>query len=106
MAVDLLASEYGWEKRYILEELYFDEYIDLALEIKDRKKREYKTQLAIASNPHFEADDQKKLWEAFEEENNYVPDYALDPNAALDKTDFARLKMAMADNPRIIIQSE
>ena len=63
-AIDQLAHEYGWAKRDILEQVYFDELFIFARLINRRKINEYKMELAIATNPHVK--DPKSLWRMFD----------------------------------------
>jgi hypothetical protein len=52
MAIDTLASEYGWGKEAILESVYPDELFYLTKEIKKRRVGHYRMLLAIAQNPY------------------------------------------------------
>lgn len=95
--VDLLASEYGWDKDYIYEKMYFDEVYMLMQTITKRRNGHYKMLLAIAQNPHNK--DPKLLWNALD---------ALDRPATaeeeLDTAGFERLKLTTSQNPRIIVK--
>lgn len=50
--IDVLASNYHWAKREILDDVYLDEAIEYLDMIKRRKVQEDLMQLAIISNPH------------------------------------------------------
>lgn len=50
--MDQLASEYGWAKGEILDNVYFDELVFLLSKIKKRKLTDYRIQLMIVQNPH------------------------------------------------------
>jgi hypothetical protein len=102
----MLGSEYGWTIAYILEQVYFDDYVELALLIKSRVLTKYRMDLAIAMNPHTE--DPQELWELFDDIDTpgtaSVSSHELDAEATLDKTSFEVAKLVMADNSRIIIK--
>lgn len=59
-----MASEYGWAKRDILENVYLDELFVFTRLINRRKINNYKMALAIATNPHIK--DPKGLWRALD----------------------------------------
>jgi len=100
--VDILGSEYGWSKKQILEETYFDEYIEYCFAIKKRLFSHYQILLAISHNPHVE--EPSKLQEAFRERVDGISSYGTDESASLDKAGFGYLKSVMANNPRIVIK--
>lgn len=58
-----MAKEYGWSKRQILEEVYFDEIDFYMKRIKKDKLNDRMTELAIAHNPN--AKDPNKLITTF-----------------------------------------
>lgn len=95
--VDILASEYGWAKGYIYNELYFDEVYLLMESAKKRKNGNYRMLLAIAQSPH--SKDPNLLWKALEADDRF--DYKSD---TLDETGFERLKLSASKNPRIIVK--
>ena len=76
--------------------MYLDEVIILLNQISKRKKEEYRMLLAISQNPHVK--EPKLLWDAlsYKEEENDEP-------VDLEK-ELGKLKMAMSDNPRIMIK--
>ena len=93
----MLASEYGWAKDYIYENMYFDEVYMLMQTISRRRNGHYKMLLAIAQSPH--SKDPKLLWNALE-----AADRPTKANEELDVSGFERLKLATSQNPRIIVK--
>lgn len=61
-AIDLLASEYGWTKDYILDRVYPDDLILLGEQITKRVVDQLLMDLRIAHNPHTEVEEAKKLF--------------------------------------------
>lgn len=59
-----MASNYGWSKKDILEQIYPDEAVKLAKLIQERQSQNYLALLAIAHNPH--SKNPKKLWRILE----------------------------------------
>lgn len=101
-AVDLLSSEYGWTKHYILEQVYFDDYVELAIRIRQRTIADYKFQLRIVMNPHVE--DPNELVEMLNDIDEVLAIDSSPKEEKLDKAGFHSLKLLMADNPRIIVK--
>jgi hypothetical protein len=97
--VDFLAHEYGWAKNHILENVYLDELYKLLEQARIRKVREWKMQLAIASNPHVK--DPKTLYRMLDEEERR--NRKLEP-VKFDAGAFEVLKQRISDNPRIIVK--
>ncbi len=100
-AVDLLASEYGWSKREILEDVYVDELVDLVVWINRRKLQETKMQMSIIQNPHVK--DPSQLWkniEAQERALSSVPDKMPE----FDEAGFELLKTQLSNNPNFIVK--
>jgi hypothetical protein len=97
-AVDLIASEYSWSRKEILESVYPDEYIFMAKKISSRRLAEYRIQLAIATNPHVK--DQKPLWEQLKDPNQ--PDKAQE----FDSVGFEILKAKMrgTSGSRVVVK--
>jgi len=62
--IHLLATEYGWSKRQILDEVYFDELDLYATRIRKNQISERLTETAIANNTR--AKDPNKLVKSFE----------------------------------------
>ena len=96
----MLASEYGWAKREILEGVYLDELYFLTREINKRRLREYSMQLLIAQNPF-----SKNPKEIFNEIDRLQAEE--EGKKQLDEFDtngFERLKLAMRSNPRIQVK--
>lgn len=99
--MDLLASEYGWAKREILNEVYIDELVDLIKWINRRKLQDIKLQMSIIQNPHVK--DPKILWKTIEEQERLLGN---SPKVEeFDTTGFENLKTLMSRNPRIIVKS-
>lgn len=92
-----MASEYGWAKRAILDDVYIDELPYLLKEISRRHIRDYKMQLAIIQNPHTK--DPKHLWRVLQQSEPRTLS-----EAKFDASGFERLKMEMSKNPRIIVK--
>lgn len=93
----MLASEYGWAKNAILNDVYLDELNYLLREINRRHIRDYKMQLAIVQNPHTK--DPKNLWRILQQSE---PRDQKPP--VFDSFAFERLKMEMGKSPRIIVK--
>jgi len=91
-----LASEYGWSKREILEEIYIDELMCLTDVIKSRKSSEYKMQLAIVSNPHTKKP--RELWDALNETTRKPLDEKLDKQGMMD------LKRLLVNSKQIVVK--
>lgn len=84
-AVDLFASEYGWAKDYIFDEIYPEEYFDLADQIKKRRINEYLIQIRVYhSNP-------KELVELLERE---IREFSIEE--VYDPSEIRKLKDAMS----------
>lgn len=98
-AVDLLASEYGWTKDYILDCVYLDDLQHLSKAMDKRKLSEYKMQLAITQNPHTK--DPKKLWDVIKSKEEPEP-----RSEQFDAAGFERLKLAMqtAGGSKILVK--
>lgn len=93
-----MASEYGWSKQDIYEDVYFDELYYLVKRIEKRQMAQYRMQLAIVQNPHIK--EPEKLWTLLKDETQeYVrrPDVA-EPGA------FDILKGALRGSPRFIVK--
>lgn len=91
-----MASEYGWAKDYILENVYIDEVYLLQSHIKRRHFEDWKMQLAIVQNPHTETP--KDLWDMLNAETSVPTD------EPLDKAGFERLKTAIAGGSSIKVK--
>lgn len=100
-ALDALGSEYGWSKKEILEETYFDEYVDLCIEIAERRRHNYLLYIAIISNPHVK--DPQRLIHLLSK-NLFASIDTAYLEEQFDQKGFERLKLAMAGNPRIKIK--
>lgn len=66
--VDLYASEYGWTRDYILNNVYLDEYFIQQNIIKKRQRYEYMKQITVAMLPHMKNEERKKIIKAIEDE--------------------------------------
>ena len=95
--MDLLASEYGWAKREILEDTYIDELILLQKKIKQRNISEIKTQLIIAQNPHVK--NPKEIWKILDQEEERKPQ-----KQVFDQLGFDRLRGKLANSAKIIVK--
>lgn len=87
-----MASEYGWAKRDIYENVYLDEAHTYLRLIRQRRNENYKTLLAITQSPHTK--EPNKIWGIFDENEEKEQSPA---------EGVARLKAAMRSNPRIKI---
>lgn len=93
-----MASSYGWAKKDIDENLYFDELYELVLQINKRKVSDWKMQLAITQNPHVK--NPKELWEIL---NSH--DRLTNPaDDKLDKAGMALLKDKLRSSKRIMVK--
>lgn len=92
--VDLLASEYGWAKDYILEHVYIDELPSLIKIISRRNRYKRILDLRIAHNPHLAKDDAKVLIEELQKD----PDGIYRP-AKLDKVAFNMVRGQLSMSP-------
>ncbi len=90
VAIDALASNYGWSREEILECVYFDELFHLQKQITKRKLANYRMLLRIQQNP--QSKDPGKLWDDLQD-----PDAANDrfTNPQFDATGFELLKQKM-----------
>lgn len=98
-----MASEYGWAKRDILENVYLDELFTFTRLINRRKLNDYKMRLAIATNPHTK--EPKSLWELLDrqERSNEGQDYL---DAEFDASGFEAFKnMLKRNNSAVIVKS-
>ncbi|HYD35558.1 MAG TPA: hypothetical protein VD999_05800 [Vitreimonas sp.] len=95
--IDTLASEYGWTKKSILEDVYLDELPLLFKARERRKNEEHKTLLAIIQNPHVK--NPQELWQLFNASND-------DKNESkeLDKQAFALFKATISKNSSILVK--
>lgn len=96
--IDILASSYGWAKSAILDEVYLDEAWDYICMIKRRRLSDYKVLVSIY---HSEPKDVLGLIE--QEEKSIDPEDYIELEQ-LDKTAFENLKVAMRNNPRIVVK--
>lgn len=92
----MLASEYGWEKDYILTGVYPEELFRLIPQIKDRKRNDFLTQLAIAQNPFTE--DPNELWKNFTDEKDYIEE------EQLDREGMDRLKSLLGKGSAVMVK--
>ena len=99
-AVDLLASEYGWAKTEILENVYIDELFFLMQKINIRKVGDYKMQLAIIQNPHVK--NHTQLWKVLEQQEKELKHQPV--KEEFDPKEFNRLKSALSNNPKFIVK--
>lgn len=98
-AIDLLASQYGWSKKSILEDTYLDELFYLQKKIQQRQVREHKMQLAIAQNSHVK--DPKTLWKMLDDQDRELGGLR---DEKLDKEGFARLKEQLSTSKAIKVK--
>lgn len=96
-----MASNYGWAKRDILENVYLDELFVFARLINRRIINEQKMALAIATNPHTKHP--KKLWDtiAQQERQNEGRDYL---DAEFDAAGMERFKQALRHSKSIVVK--
>jgi len=92
----LLASEYGWAKDYILENIYIDDVFNLQKQITRRHFEEWKMQLAIVQNPHTEKP--KDLWDML------VAQTAVPDDEPLDKVAFENFKAVVSGGKHVAVK--
>ncbi len=92
----MLASEYGWAKRDILEDTYLDELFMLIKEINKRKLVDWKMQLAIVQNPYTKKP--KELWDTLKSQEER------EENVEFDQIGLGRLKEQLSQNPRFVVK--
>lgn len=97
--MDLLASEYGWSKRDILEDVYIDELFRLTTQINIRKINQYRIDLAIATNPHIKKPEE--LVKILNEQERQLTGPA---GEELDVVGLEALKQKLRHNPRFIVK--
>ena len=103
----MLASEYGWSNRDILDTVYLDQLLDLIPKINIRKTNDYKMQLAIIQNPHVE--DPQKLWNILDLKDRYLKyeeERKNNPFGTFDDGAFERLKATISANSKIIVKNQ
>jgi hypothetical protein len=88
--IHLLAKEYGWSKRQILEEMYYDEIDFYVKRIRRDNASERLTDLAIAHNP--KAKDPNKLVMSFKKQLQEIEGKAYLHKDRMTKQDEMRLK--------------
>ena len=96
-----MASEYGWAKREILENVYLDELYFLTREINKRRLHNYQMQLLIAQNPF--SKNPKEIFTEIEKQEAEIE--GKKQVEEFDANGFERLKLAMRANPRIQVKS-
>lgn len=91
-----MASEYGWSKLDILENVYLDELLYLSKEANKRHIREWKMQLAITQNPYSKKP--RELWDIISaQDKDHVDE-------KLDKSGLNILRQKLTSNPRFIFK--
>lgn len=98
-AIDLLASEYGWAKGDILNDVYVDELFYLSQKINKRKLNDYKLWTAIIQSPHLK--DSRRIWDTFK---SMEGELQIDEPAKLDVTGMEAAKLIMRKNPRFVVK--
>jgi hypothetical protein len=88
--IHLLAKEYGWSKRTILEEMYYDEIELYIKRIRRDQANERLTDLAIAHNP--KAKDPNKLVNSFKKQLQEIEGKAYLHKDRMTKQDEANLR--------------
>lgn len=100
-AIDLLASEYGWTKTYILESVYPDELIYFGEQISRRVIDQTLMDLRIASNPHIDPAEAKSFAQDLLDRRRAI--YGIEDNAApLDKEALELLKAQLKNTSKAI----
>lgn len=95
-----MASEYGWAKHDILNDVYLDDLFALSKRINLRKLTEYRMQLAIATNPHIK--NPKELWRTFDEQERQMTGQAY-MDEDFDVVGFERFKQTLQRHGSAII---
>jgi hypothetical protein len=93
----MLASNYGWAKDDILENVYLDEVLYLRKLIHERKVDDIKLQLNIVQNPHT-----KNPRELYDKISSFDRRPIAKPK--FDKVGFQNLKAALDKSPRFIVK--
>ena len=97
--IDLLASEYGWTKDYILKRSTFVHALDFSDRIKRRKNIDNLIQLAIVQNPW--SKEPKKLFDELEKGSESESDGSGD---TIDHEGFKRLKDMLRKSKNIKVK--
>lgn len=92
---DMLASEYGWAKRDILETVYVDELFHYQKNIRARIRLKRIYDLRIAHNPYLKPRDQKALMDELAQDTD-----GQERPAKLDKGAFELLRGQLSGNPK------
>lgn len=102
--MDLFGSEYGWSKGDILDQMGFDEALQLQERIKQRTYAGYKMQLAISQNPHSKEPD--VLWKMLDEHMTQLTTAAEIniENTDLDTEGLMNLKKIMSGGTAFVIK--
>lgn len=95
-----MASEYGWAKDDILENVYLDELFVFTRLINRRKIQGYKMQLAIAQNPHIK--NPKDLWRLLEQQESEVEGKSY-LDSEFDATGFEAFKQTLQRNSKGVV---
>lgn len=96
-AIDTLASEYGWSKTHILEEIYPDEVFELQELILERHRANYLMQLAIVHNPY--SDEPQQLWDELRGTQDFI-------SSELDREGMEHFKTALSASANIAVKSK
>lgn len=95
--IDLLASEYGWDKDFILNRVYPDEALVYGDKIRRRRAINYRMELLIAHNPN-----SKTPSVLFNNLNKEIGDLRGSESDKLDKSAFAQFKKKIAKESKNI----
>lgn len=98
-AVDLLAWHYKWQKRAILEDIYFDELYFYAQKIHRHIINDQKMAVTI----HHTSDPQL-LYRGLEDDEYLIDDERERETEQLDVAGFERLKSVLSSNPRFVVK--
>ncbi len=98
-----MASEYGWSKRSILEDVYPDELTSYSKEIKKRNLKNKLRDIEVALIPNMEDGPRKEqLSELVSEINSLEPEPIADQAPELDRGALRALKDQMRSSSRLI----
>ena len=95
-AVDLLASEYGWDYENILYKIYPEDFFMLSRQIRIRKLDEHLINIMIAAAPHSE---NKEFIDSLIKTQRFMR--GEDPNPQIDRAGLDSLKQSLSSSKMI-----
>lgn len=89
----MLASEYGWSKRDILEDVYWDELPILVKQINKRGISNLRRDITVAGSPH--AKNPKELWDDLDRKERELDGLSYLDDTKFDQAEMDRLRSAI-----------